>query len=89
MDDYVEKDQEFDNLEETIRKLVSMKISIIGLILPNLNLVETTKEMYEIIKKVVEENQGNFTLLTLQNFNELECFMNKNLNDEILEVYSK
>jgi len=89
LDDYVEKDQEFDNLEETIRKLVSMKISIIGLILPNLNLVETTKEMYEIIKKVVEENQGNFTLLTLQNFNELECFMNKNLNDEILEVYSK
>ena len=46
LDDYKDKDKEFDNLEETIRKLISMKIAIIGLILPNLNLVETTKEMY-------------------------------------------
>lgn len=65
-----------------------MKISIIGLILPNLNLVETTKEMYEIIAQVVDDNQGNFTLLTLENFNELEYFMNNNLSDEILQIYS-
>lgn len=42
MDDYLEKDQEFDNLEETIRKLVEMKIFIVGIMIPNLFMVETT-----------------------------------------------
>lgn len=42
MDDYLEKDQEFDNLEETIRKLVEMKIFIVGIMIPNIFMVETT-----------------------------------------------
>ena len=42
MDVYFVKDKEFDNLEETIRKLVSMKIYMIGLVLPTYNNKEIT-----------------------------------------------
>ena len=42
MDDYLDKDKEFDNLEETVRKLVSMKIYMIGLVLLTYNNKEIT-----------------------------------------------
>ena len=44
--------------------------------------------MYSIVGKVVDYNKGYFNQLNLKNLDGLEHFMDKNLGDEILLVYS-
>ena len=54
-DDYPEKDQEFDNLEECVRKLVKMKIAILSI-----EIDERTQIMNKIMEKICKREKGRF-----------------------------
>ena len=79
LDDYLEDDQKFDNIEEIVRKLCKKEIGIMGL-----EISKKTQKMYEIIKKSYEENKGIF----VKSICNEECqFTQHKINDWFKETF--
>lgn len=77
-DNYPEKDKQFDNLEETVRRLVKMKIGILII-----EIDKRTKRMNEIIEKICKKENGFFQKVVLEEMKDPE-YMKQFFETEVI-----